>query len=300
MLKINRYYTSMFETLAIKFPAILKWRFVEFLYRDECERFRNTRCFRLRLSEPRGIKGDALFLLGGFQPLAYMGKDFVDTFTPYKSGSHVRRDLLQPLYGLGNIVKGLLNLIFVPLMLLGGMVITLIACTPLVAPEKRLTFVGFLNSIKEKFVFSCALLLDGSFSIVRGIMQIATTPLILFKIPLRGFITFIDTPDDKPIAENDAKIQGLVEKAKDPANSAYLINLIHEIHLKYKKRVKAGQRTSILASSEEEYYQQIIAPKNEANAGPYTADATESIRNYLALFDKNITDHSHQVASHII
>lgn len=42
----------------------------------------------------------------------------VDTFKPYKSGFYVWRDILQPLRGLGNIIKGAAYLIAAPLLFL--------------------------------------------------------------------------------------------------------------------------------------------------------------------------------------
>lgn len=54
-----------------------------------------------------------LFKEGKFhflQPLVYMGKDYNDTFKPFKSSFYIKRDLLQPIHGAINIYNGIVDL----------------------------------------------------------------------------------------------------------------------------------------------------------------------------------------------
>jgi len=55
---------------------------------------------------------------GAFEPLFDIGKDFVDTFKPYRVGRQAGRDALQPFFGLFNVFKGIFYLVaFIPLLI---------------------------------------------------------------------------------------------------------------------------------------------------------------------------------------
>jgi|GEM_PF-3851340 len=92
--------------------------------------------------DPRGT-GILPYLLGGFNPLINMRKDFIDTFKPYKSGSYfILRDLIQPFRGIGNMFRGVFNVITSPILLL----INTLRYAVYAIIEK--SFDSFLNNMK--------------------------------------------------------------------------------------------------------------------------------------------------------
>src|SRR3954471_20748944 len=57
-----------------------------------------------------------------FFPLVDMSKDFRNTARPYRSRKDIFDDFLQPVYGLGNVLKGALYLIgFIPASIILGL-----------------------------------------------------------------------------------------------------------------------------------------------------------------------------------
>jgi hypothetical protein len=141
------------------------------------------------------------------QPLAYMGKDYMDTFKPFKSSYYIKRDLLQPIHGLINIYNGFKN-------------------------------IG--NGIVDLKGSSIAL---GIAEIFRGLTQIATTPLTWFlRLPCRGIITLF-TGFQK--AEDGAGIQRAVSQGVRILNLLEDINI--EKLQKYKKLCNQNKKQLILA-----------------------------------------------------
>ncbi len=100
-----------------------------------------------------------LFKEGRFaflQPLAYIGKDCIDTFKPFKSSYYIKRDLLQPIHGSINIYKGFTNI-----------------------------GTGIVDLKSSSIAIGIA-------EILRGLTQIAITPLTWFlRFPCRGIITLL-------------------------------------------------------------------------------------------------------------
>lgn len=111
-------------------------------------------------------------LIGGFQPFADMAKDFIDTFTPYRSGWYAGRDFLQPIYGLGNLLKGSLYLATVVLIFLFSLMI-FFPIILITSNQKVFDLKG--NSTIGIFLFSW--LIDGIGSLIRGATQLATVGL---------------------------------------------------------------------------------------------------------------------------
>jgi len=124
MPKINRGYISPFEYLYMLWVELEysangneTWREMNLFNYPRYNSSKDT--FNAGNSNSLGVISGLKFILGGFQPLADMYKDFVDTFKPYKSQRYyVLRDLSQPLYGLKNIAKGIGCLILAPLLFL--------------------------------------------------------------------------------------------------------------------------------------------------------------------------------------
>lgn len=130
-------------------------------------------------------RGLVSILLAGFNPLRAMGKDLVDTFKPYKSNFYVLRDFIQPLRGIGNILRGLFNLVVSPILFLVNILRYVIA-----AIEVK-SFNSFISNLNINFTRTLAGLLDGVNSLIRGATQVGTTPLTWLRIPIRLFITTI-------------------------------------------------------------------------------------------------------------
>lgn len=162
-------------------------------------------------------------LRGAFQPLADMWKDVKDTAKPYRTKSAIRNDALQPIYGVGHILKGCAYLVLaVPLFL-----INLVRYATKVNSFSQWVEVGLVfNGIR-----SFAWLIDGVLSIIRGATQLATTPLTWFiKMPLRGIITGFTDKKDLAV-ENRPGMQKLVTDAKNNDYGSSV--LIDKIHKKY-------------------------------------------------------------------
>jgi hypothetical protein len=147
------------------------------------------------------------YFLGGFNPILSSGKDIADTFKPYKSFYHVIRDAIQPLNGLGNIVKGVFDIVASPLILLYNTA----RYAKLAIQKNRAEYFTMpmtVHGIKAAGHFT-----GGLTSIVRGIGQIATTPLMWLRIPFRGMITAVT---GRPTLSDEVQegVNNLAELAK--------------------------------------------------------------------------------------
>lgn len=192
---------------------------------------------------------------GSVQPLADIGKDFIDTFKPYRRPGQALRDFLQPLYGLGNVFKGLAYiLLLVPLFLIGLVVVAFKADD--IAHYFKLVLKG-LSYLTTWFI-------DGIFSVIRGALQIATTPLTWFvkMLLLRGPITFFTWLFNEKalLIENRTSIKALVSKAaacedfNAGIREVHCSDAIHEIHRKYQKGHWEGEATLISDTEEQSIY----------------------------------------------
>jgi hypothetical protein len=110
-----------------------------------------------------------------------MVTDFQDTFRPYQTKKDIVMDLIQPICGVGNILKGITSIILIPFLFIGNTIRYAFI-------SKSLSEFGhnmFLNLIR-----STSWVIDGLLSILRGALQIASSPLTwLIRMPLRGIIT---------------------------------------------------------------------------------------------------------------
>lgn len=149
-----------------------------------------------------------LHQLSGMQrPLVKMAKDFTDTFEPYYTPKKHRKDWLQPINGVKNILKGAGSL-------LGGVMLTaiIVALLPLALCSPKDTLI--------EIIYPLTWIVRGVLDIFRGITQVVFTPFVyLIKIPLRWSITNhkcrthnIKTVEMKP------EIKRLASKARDYFN----------------------------------------------------------------------------------
>ena len=97
------------------------------------------------------------------QPLAYMVKDVIDTFKPYKSSFYVQRDLWAPVDSLTFVFNGLKN---------------------------KIAY-GIGELARGRFSAGFGHIAHGGTEILRGLTRFVATPFIWFlRMPLRGLITF--------------------------------------------------------------------------------------------------------------
>jgi len=144
-------------------------------------------------------------IIGGFHPIISAEKDFLETFSRYHGASNVLSDLLQPLRGVGNIVRGIINL----LLLLPMFIVTLFA--------NLITRSNVWSKTKANVSRTIGGLIDGVCSVVRGMTQIITTPLTYFiRVPLRMSLSavFAVTQALKPKKDPQAETPIVVKTGK--------------------------------------------------------------------------------------
>ncbi|MFA5960848.1 MAG: hypothetical protein WC785_10075 [Tatlockia sp.] len=124
------------------------------------------------------------------QPLAYMVKDGIDTFKPYKSPYYIKRDLFQPFHGVANLSNGLKNI--------GS---------------------GIICFAKGEFATGTGRVAYGLTNILRGVTRILTTPLTwVLRMPFRGMRTlFSGFREFKP----NSKMIKQAGELKDVLDGAY-------------------------------------------------------------------------------
>jgi hypothetical protein len=225
-------------------------------------------------------------LLGSLQPFVDMAKDAVDTFKPYKTMYHFKRDLLQPILGVGNIFKGLFN----------------IFCGPAFFLVRALPALGssFEGSRYGAFSFyskvALSWFIEGFASIARGATQIATSPLTLtFRLMTRGIITKIK---QMPIIEQSESIQSLVltgEKCLASGSFATVDRIRFELHRKYLKAVRRGQLTFLNEGKEQQVFDSICfkTKVNDRIDFHKRSDRIAAATQYFGLFS---VDHEKQLA----
>lgn len=241
MPKINRGYQSLYEYLAAKDFPFIRWIDKRW-YPEEVARMQDESAwsndpasYPYRRWNPEG--DGSVQIVGSFQPLADMLKDAVDTFKPYKAGYQAKRDYFQPLRGLGNIARGMASLLCAPLVFLVNTV------KSYSSPDRA----TFFQNMKLNFSRTTSWMLDGIASLIRGVTQIATTPLTwLIKMPLRGLITLFK---GRPLFEERASVQRLVQegnRAVNDTDNILAVRISNELARKFKKGVlQRKQKTNI-------------------------------------------------------
>lgn len=192
----------------------------------------------MRARDPRSRLSP--YFLGGLNPLLAMKKDVVDTFKPYKSNYYILRDLIQPVRGVGNIVKGLFNTVVAPLIFLAN-----VPRYAVIGISQR-SFGLFAENMAMNNARAGGGLLDGLTSIIRGVTQIVTTPLTLcIRMPLRGIITAVR---GKPtvcqnVEKRIEKLETLIRKEYKTVDDTIAIDRgIQSLKVKVTKAEKRGQK----------------------------------------------------------
>lgn len=164
----------------------------------------------------------AQFAQWSYVPLQYTGKKifklFADYVKPYKSQQHIIQDFKQPLVGLGNMIIGL-GKILVGIWSLQGW-----------------------------------LCLDGLCTVIRGLLELITTPLTwLIKPICRTLATYFhghykqieDNTQLQSIAQQGQAYLNSAENLHDPETIINLLAFCNDLHRKFTKQCARGQSTMI-------------------------------------------------------
>ena len=225
---------------------------------------------------------------GGLKPIEDMEKDVVNTFKPYKTAYHARQDLLQPIRGLGNIVKGVINCTIAPVVFLVSTIKYVLECAFSSASRDKLA-----DNMKLNFARTFSWLLEGVFSVVRGSTQIAATPLTWLKMPLRGVLTAIlGSPKIEEATGVQRHVAIVNEAVKTATGSNYCDGYAHassdyacrELHRKFQRAVSRGQKTDITPAVENTIFNMIV--DNTWMEGSKTA----TVSSYAHLFSRNVAE----------
>ena len=196
--------------------------------------------------------------LGQWKPIAIkhhlkkIGKLFADYVKPFKSNQQIREDFKQPFVGANNF------------------------------------FLGLIKMVVGLFTGDFARLSDGFFSFLRGIIEIATSPLAYtIKFASRVIVTEYS---DRPLIEagegvNQLAASGL-QKLRDQqfANESDIYNLLavcNDIHRKFEKGRQCEQQTEIPADDERKSFTEA-----QVNAKDGLKADSAALRKYFSLFVK--------------
>ncbi|WP_133141322.1 hypothetical protein [Legionella moravica] len=191
----------------------------------------------------------------GYVPVHYTMKKttkiFADFFKPYKSGYQVMNDFKQPFTGVVNVFMGI---------------------------TKSVLGIGTLSPTR---------ILDGGAHLLRGVIELAMTPLTFLVKPfVRGVLTLFSSY--KKIEENTG-VQHLVDLGTNLLESQeekeelsfdkmqQLLGICNDLHRKFNKSVQRGQDTQISSSIEREYIKRLTD-----TASPETTST--KFKDYLTLF----------------
>ncbi|ARG98679.1 hypothetical protein [Legionella micdadei] len=193
--------------------------------------------------------------LGQFDyvPISYSlkktAKLFVDFFKPYKGDYQLVQDFKQPFVGIVNGSSGVIKL-------LAGL-----------------------------FTFDIYRFADGLASLIRGVIELATTPLVWFIKPIIRFGITIFTGLPK-VEENQGMVdlvtlgeELLVDQEDDDfsfVKMQQVLGVCNDLHRKFSKQVMRAQETDIDIDREEELIEEITSQS--------TPLKLETVKNYFTLF----------------
>lgn len=224
--------------------------------------------------EPEGM-GDLL------HPIRRVVEDFKTTFNAYKKSSYyVKRDFLQPLEGLKNIVIApFIALTGILIMTVGSLINFFKPTTDLTDKPTRSPHYHLSAGI---LLLSTSLLYLGS-----GILQIATTPLVWFgRIPIRALISL--KKGRKKIEDNTGIMRVLDEchtalKNKD-LHALYLTTSV--LHAKFLTAHKKNQQTGINHEEELRCFTTINTTILKLMKDELPIERSEKITSYFNIFKK--------------
>ncbi len=159
-----------------------------------------------KLEYPIAIPYYKDWLFGTMRPIVDCWYDFVDTFKPYKSMSHLLQETLKPAFGLLNILFGISILILsvLSIIVFAGFSFGLISRYILfsISPSvyffffffpEDLTIGGVIKKLSSNLVlfssYMLTCLIEGVTTIMKGVIQIITYPFtLLIKIPFKALV----------------------------------------------------------------------------------------------------------------
>lgn len=303
MPKVNQSYQSMFERLADERTGFKLFGTLDnTFYHAERKQLLKT---GHRRYDPRRRHRYADQMIGSFQPFADMWKDFVDTFRPYKSGLYIALDFVQVVKGLGNLAKGLLNLILAPLYLVysfGRNVVDMVkflisppknegARSPVTPYRPRMeAFPRFIYFTIRDAVLTASWMMEGIGSIIRGVTQIAATPLTWMRIPFRMALTGVRLLIwGKPKIEENAGIKKRVILGSLLREQNDHVPLVYDMHRKYGKSLRRFQHTSVDLIEEKSKFKSAIvntAPQRHIDEY-FSLFKTKSCNPYVRDYDES-------------
>ncbi|KTC84608.1 hypothetical protein [Legionella drozanskii] len=193
--------------------------------------------------------------LGQFDyvPLTYsmkkIGKLFTSFFRPYRDDYQFAQDFKQPFVGLVNVTSGIVKL------------------------------------VAGTFTLDIYRFGDGLFSLIRGLLEIATTPLAWTVKPIIRLA--ITAAFDSPKIEENSGLKKLVtlgeELLEDQTDDDFsfekmqrILGLCNDLHRKLSKQVHREQETEIDLATEDNLIKEITSPS--------TPMKLEKVKNYFTLF----------------
>lgn len=207
MEKINRNYISLFEAIGLIKPVKNQpwgYSYHGFRYHDGSYTPRKS-----HKPEPARIYF-GYQLLGSLRPFVKIGEDILNTFKPYVLLEKFLDDLLQPFNGMKNILAGAVSLITSVILLAGWTVLAPFALVASCIPYVNMFFAIPLL-LSSAYPLSWGI--EGIANIFRGVIQVATTPLNLVKLCLRGILTAVSyANEEKFLAEEKPEIQRLANQ----------------------------------------------------------------------------------------
>lgn len=196
--------------------------------------------------------------LGAFYNFAKMRKALIESIEPYHSFGKLKRDLLQPVYGVLNIFKGVAILAASIIAAALWCVLLPLTCV-FTACLLPLGASALTVSFYPKILYPITWAIEGVATVVRGVAQVVCAPLVyIFKMPIRGLMNLFAP---KKYAEDKPEIQRLVTELKSKMGSFEPVSkikeslsdfnsterqaasLLFEINRKYTKSVKDGWKT---------------------------------------------------------
>lgn len=165
-------------------------------------------------------------------PVANIIKGVKDTNKPYKSSRQLANDLIfQPFYGLGNILRAVIEIVIAPFYFLAMML-----RLPLKPKGEKLKF--FADSVSLALVSISSAL----FKIVHGAVQIAAWPLTFLRSIYRGLLTAIKGREPM---EDNPKFKNLFTQYNEATGDSTKKILADTIAYKVDRALTQNHRTNI-------------------------------------------------------
>lgn len=243
-------------------------------------------------------------LLGAFQPVVDAVYDAADTFRPYKSWEKVGWDLLQPIRGIANVLEAVGQLLYIPLFMVGKLTIMNISVA--IAAQEGYKLRAVVGNTLSAFIGPISWLMNSATKLLRGLTQIATTPLSWLKIIARGFSTLenrgvqrlVDDRSVVRLVKQGEELQSDLQKSSQQESTDATAPLLlakalklEAIQNELKRKYQKAQQETAPTPSKSGYISFEEKPKRMPNLNP-----DDFNRNWLKFFKTAIDDRKHELA----